>query len=208
MELDSILGDIDYSIIIVNDGSTNLNEQPIYRILDENSKIAYYSYPVNKGKGHALRFGVSKTEADFYIYTDFDFPFGCAVIKTLFSMLNTTQSDLVIGKRGIEYFEQLPFRRRLISSMLLRVNYSATGRQIADTQAGIKGFRKSVRQIFLSTKTNGFLFELEFIKKCISNNVQYSFVEVLPRPDIHFTDFRPQVIYREAVNLIKILAKT
>ena len=206
-ELDSILYDIDYSLLIVNDGSTNLNEQQIKQVLGINGKLKYYAYPLNKGKGYALRYGVSKIESDYYIYTDWDFPFGCNIIHSIFTKLRTTHNTLVIGKREKSYFVQLPYKRRFFSSVLRNINYWATGFKVVDTQAGIKGFNRSARELFLSTQTNGFLFELEFIQKCIRKNLQFCLDKIQLRPGIHFSNFGLSMVAKESLDLLKILVK-
>ena len=79
--LNSILKDVEYSVVLVNDGSTSFEESYIEKLMAISSKVVYTSYPANQGKGYAIRFGLSNTLADYYVYTDIDFPFGYEVIK-------------------------------------------------------------------------------------------------------------------------------
>jgi glycosyltransferase involved in cell wall biosynthesis len=205
-ELEAELGSVAYSLVIVNDGSTkSMDDHIIERIQDHHKNVIYHSYLQNKGKGHAVRFGLSKTEADFYIYTDFDFPFGYHAIRDTLEILMQAGTNLVIGKRGKEYFSVLPFKRRLISGTLRSINYLITGFKIVDTQAGLKGLDNQAKEVFLSTHINGFIFELEFLQKCLRNRLTYQFIDVKPREDIVFSDFGFNTIKREIVNFIKVL---
>ena len=205
--LDSIFYDIEYSLVLVNDGSSAFDESYIEKLQAISSKIKYYSYPDNHGKGYALRFGLSKTQADFYVYTDIDFPFGFGVIKAMYQIYCTSKTNLIIGVRDSEYFKMLPLKRRLLSVTLHNINYVLTGFKVHDTQAGIKGFDNEAKKLFLQTKTNGFLFDLEFIHLCLRKKMKYSTVKVQPRPKIKFSEFSANVVWREVKNLIKILLR-
>jgi glycosyltransferase involved in cell wall biosynthesis len=208
-ELEKELSTMNYFLVIVNDGSTKrMNDETIKRIQEHHKNVLYCSYPENKGKGHAVRYGLSHTEADFYIYTDFDFPFGYHAVKDTFSMLMNYDTNVVIGKRGKEYFSVLPFKRRLISKALRSVNYLISGFKIVDTQAGLKGLDNKAKAVFLTTKINSFIFELEFLLKCLKNKLSYQFIEVKPRTDILFSDFGINTIKKEIANFVKVLSGT
>jgi dolichyl-phosphate beta-glucosyltransferase len=206
-ELETELGNLSYSLVIVNDGSTiRMDDHIIGRIQEHHKNVIYHSYQLNKGKGHAVRFGIEKTKADFYIYTDFDFPFGYHTIRETFELLIEAKTNLVIGKRGKEYFSVLPFKRRIISGTLRSINYLITRFKIVDTQAGLKGLDNKAKDVFMKTHINSFIFELEFLQKCLRNNITYQFIDVKPREDIVFSDFGFNTIKREIVNFIKVLA--
>lgn len=203
--LDTVFNNIEYSIILVNDGSTQFDESHIENLKTKGDKIAYLSYPVNKGKGYSIRYGLSKTQADYYVYTDIDFPFGYEAIKNMYEMLNGSSINLVIGTRNDEYYKLLPFKRRLLSKAFQSVSYILTGFRVHDTQAGIKGFDNEAKRVFLATKINGFLFDLEFIRNCLREKLHFAFINIHPRPNIRFSDFRTNIIKQELRNLNKII---
>ena len=69
-------GQIAIALIVVNDGSTkNVSDRSITYLKTELADFTYISYPQNRGKGYALRQGVSKVTTDLIIYTDIDFPY-------------------------------------------------------------------------------------------------------------------------------------
>ena len=131
------------------------------------NKVVYLSYPVNHGKGYAIRYGLNKINADYYVYTDIDFPFGYKIIKDIYEILTNSNTNLIIGLRDKEYFNLLPFKRKMLSIALHNINFVLTGFKIHDTQAGLKGFDNKSKKIFLETKTTRFLFDLEFIRDCL-----------------------------------------
>jgi len=208
-ELEKELNSMNYFLVIVNDGSTKqMDDEKIKRIQEHHKNVLYHTYPENKGKGYAVRYGLNETAADFYIYTDFDFPFGYHAIKQTFEILLQSGVNLVIGKRGIEYFSILPFKRRLISKGLRSINYLISGFRIIDTQAGLKGLDNRAKAVFQTTKINSFIFELEFLLKCLRNKLSYKFIEVIPREDIAFSDFGIKTIRKELANFVKVLSNS
>jgi glycosyltransferase involved in cell wall biosynthesis len=203
--LDSMLKDVEYSVVLVNDGSTDFEESYIDKLTNITDKVVYFSYSVNQGKGYAIRYGLSKTHADYYVYTDIDFPFGYDVIKNMFLIFISSGTNLIIGLRDKEYFNLLPLKRKILSIALHNINFVLTGFKVHDTQAGIKGFDNEAKKVFLATRTNGFLFDLEFIRGCLKKKLKYSIIKIHPRPEIKFSDFSPLVIKRELKNLAKII---
>ncbi|HEY5471507.1 MAG TPA: glycosyltransferase family 2 protein [Bacteroidales bacterium] len=205
--LDSILNDVEYTIIMVNDGSSVFDESYIEKLLTGSNKIKYISYSSNQGKGYAIRYGLSKVQADFYVYTDIDFPFGFNVIKEMYQIYVSSKTNLIIGLRDKEYFKMLPFKRKMLSVTLHYINYILTGFKVHDTQAGIKGFDNEGKKVFLATKTNGFLFDLEFIHMCLRKKLKYLSIKVHPRHKIKFSNFTANVIIRELKNFVKIILR-
>jgi glycosyltransferase involved in cell wall biosynthesis len=204
-ELTGLLQGEEFVLVIVNDGSTQKIDPAVpERLQREFSSVQYLSYDQNRGKGHALRFGVRSVEADYYIYTDFDFPFGYNAVYLALERLKADRADLIIGTRDSHYFSILPFRRKLISEALRLVNFAATGFRVRDTQAGLKGFAASAKEIFTSLKTDGYIFEFEFIRKCIRRGLRYAFIMVKPEPEIRFSNFGASALRRELKSFIKI----
>jgi glycosyltransferase involved in cell wall biosynthesis len=201
---DLVLNNVNYSVVLVNDGSTNFEESYIEELMAR-TKVTYVSYPENHGKGYAIRYGMSKIEADYYIYTDIDFPFGYEVIFDIYQILIDSSVDVIIGIRDKDYFNLLPLKRKMLSITLKNVNYVLTGFKLSDTQAGIKGLNNKAKKVLLDTKTNGFLFDLEFIYACLREKLNYSLIRIHPRQDITFSEFNARVIKSEMKNLIKIL---
>jgi glycosyltransferase involved in cell wall biosynthesis len=173
-------------------------------IINRFACLKYYSYPVNKGKGYAIRYGISKSDADFYVYTDIDFPFGCRIILQTYELLKSSKTDIVIGTRDSSYFRMLPIERRIISFLLKKINYLITGFKIKDTQAGLKGLNNDAKKVLENTNTNSFIFELEFLNKSLKQRLSFKTINVTCRPGTKFTNFSSRVIWREIISFLKI----
>lgn len=207
-KMDELFGDVPYQLVIVNDGSTrNIDEDFLIDLAQKHNGLTYLSYPVNKGKGGAVRFGLNGVESEYYIYSDFDFPFGYKAIRAAYELLRTNNVGLVIAKRDAHYYKILPFVRKVLSRSLQVMNYFLTGFKVVDTQAGLKGLNEEAKVVFLTTKTTSFIFEVEFIKKAIKKGIIYTYLDVRPKEGIQLTNFGVSTIKNELKSLLKIISK-
>jgi hypothetical protein len=193
------------SFVIINDASTkNFDENSVLKLKSAIHNLDIVSYPVNKGKGWALREGVRRYESDMYIYTDIDFPFGQEIIKTVADGL-AQGLDVVVSSRGNTYFKHLPLRRKIATKIVRIVNKYYFRLPFPDTQAGLKAFNNKGRDIFLQTKYDSFLFDLEFVIFAKRQAARMGQVDVECRADIKFTDFKNETYIREFKNALRLL---
>jgi len=203
------LPDVKIRLFIVNDGSQRLDENHSAGVIQEViPDLQWISYKENRGKGYALRQGVKNSTADFVVYTDIDWPYTeesmIGVIQTL-----TGSADAVIGKRDENYYTHLPPARRRISRLLRSFNAKLLRLKVDDTQAGLKGFRKNIKDIFLSTTIDRYLFDLEFIY-LISAKKEIKVVgyPIALRPGITFSKMNRKILFQEARNFLKIWVRS
>lgn len=198
--------DIKYRVVIVNDGSTsNIEHFVENNLLPVYKHLIYYSYSENQGKGFAIRYGLRHSLSDYYIYTDFDFPYGCSALKGIYCKLAEGHANLVLGTRDNDYYKSTPFKRKLISRGTMILNGFATRFRVKDTQAGLKGFDNKAREILLTTKTNSYVFDFEFILKCLRNDLKVKTISVKPNPDILFSNFKAKILLSEFMNYLRII---
>ncbi len=204
INLSTYFVNVNYRIVIVNDGSTKISDNEIADVLKSNTSIVYCHYEKNRGKGYAIRQGVRELSADFYIYTDWDFPFGQKIVFEAYQQLVKGNVDLIIGKRNATYFKSLPWERRIVSESLKLVNFVVTGFKIGDTQAGLKGLSQRASEALLTTQTDSFVFEFEFIRASLKEKITYSFIDISIDESVRFSNFSMKTFYREFVNYIKL----
>jgi glycosyltransferase involved in cell wall biosynthesis len=200
-----IFTEINYKVIIVDDGSNFDISDRFLRLKEKFNNIETISYRPNQGKGNAIKTGLSHAEAKYYIYTDCDFPFGEDVLLDIYHILSSNKADLVIGTRTREYFSSLPFMRRCLSLSVRTMNFIMLGFRKVDTQAGLKGLNNKARLVFLGNKTHGFIFEMEFIRNCFRNKLKSCPIPVKPRDNIKFNNFKVKTILRELKFYIKLM---
>lgn len=205
--LEKALPALKIRLFIVNDGSQRLDQDKSLPLLRSAlPDLQWISYSENRGKGYALRQGVKQATADFIVYTDIDWPYSEESMKGLIDKLD--KADAVIGTRDMAYYDHLPPARRRISKLLRSFNAKLLRLKVDDTQAGLKGFRRSLKDVFLSTTIDRYLFDLEFIyllsgKKDI---VVLGFPISL-RPGITFSTMNRKILLQEAGNFLKIWMK-
>ena len=200
----SDLADIDLNIILVNDGSDNGHFVP-HEIQIKLPGVKWISYHKNRGKGYALRQGIKKSDSDFIVFTDLDFPYGEASMKKLIKALLANKGDIIIGERDESYLKNISFQRRVVSTMLKKMIILFVRIPFHDTQAGLKGFHSGIKEVFLRTRTDRFLFDLEFLKMAVKKKLRIRVVPVKLRSGIKLPSVSWKVLVIESFNFIKII---
>jgi len=196
-------------IFVVNDGSMDsVDSEELLFLHRELPEVYYLGYPENKGKGHALRYGVARTAAAFTIITDIDIPYRIPSMLAILEELKQG-TDVAVGNRPKKYYESVPAFRKLMSKVLRKMLQTMLRLEIGDSQCGLKGFNDRGRTLFLSTQIDEFLVDLEFIVKA-SHHPTISIKPVLVelREGIEFTKMSPLVLIRELLNFAKIYLGT
>ena len=192
-------------LIIVNDGSLkNVELEKIEFIRSALKNFEWISYDQNRGKGFALRQGVSKASHDLIIYTDIDFPYLEESFLNLYKILQQG-FDVVPGHRGKDYYSKTPFLRKIISKFLRWTLKTFLRLPTDDSQCGIKGFNKKGAVVFLDTRIDRFLFDLEFIKLTSKRKLKVQIAEVDLKPNVVFSKVNFRILFRESLNFLKVL---
>jgi dolichyl-phosphate beta-glucosyltransferase len=162
---------ISYEILIVDDGSKDGSE---LKLIAEQNQCIYIRSQKNKGKGASIRKGVSEAKGKFILFTDADIPFEYEAIDIILNYLDAKEFHLAIGDRTLEtssYFTNIPFSRKIGSSVFTFFvgRFVTTG--MNDTQCGLKGFRReAAKDIFGVSRINGFAFDVEAIYIAMKRN--------------------------------------
>ncbi len=199
------LNNYSIDIIIVNDGSSENIDAKLAQAKNNLPNCQIISYGVNKGKGYAIRKGVENADGDFIIYTDIDFPYTNESILEIINQLKN--NDIAIGVRGLSYYDNIPYHRALISKFLKLLIKTLLRIPTNDTQGGLKGMRKEVKQYFLKTEINRYLFDLEFICIAAKNNLQITLIPVVLNETTVVRKMNLNVISKEAFNFFKIFVR-
>lgn len=190
-------------LIVVDDGSNN--PAPFDALVDQDPSIRVIHLEVNAGKGAALREGVRNATNDVILYTDADFPY------TVESMAAVTEAvekgvDIALGYREQDYYASVPWFRKGMSESFRFLLKRVLQFPITDTQCGLKGMNRKGRDVFLSTRINRFLVDMDFIKRAVrTQGLVIEPVVVKLRNDVTFSKMGMGVILREGVNFVRVL---
>lgn len=155
----------DFSIIAVNDGSSDDTENRIIDACSKDSHIQYISYSKNKGKGGAIKEGVKYASGDYIAFLDSDLELPPIMLKDFLQELKRHDAHVAIGSKLHKDSKlHYPITRRIMSMgyyFLLKLMFNL---KIKDTQTGIKLFKQEViKPICNSLITTGFAFDIEIL---------------------------------------------
>lgn len=193
-------------LIMVNDGSPNDLESEARFVLENISGSTWISNKENRGKGFALRTGVEKSTGEFIMYTDYDFPYTYDSMRLMVNkIVEESAFDIVIGNRNNSYYENISSRRLRISKYLRQLNRMLINLPTDDTQCGLKIFRSNLKPIFLSTTTDRYLIDVEFLKKVVKNNSKVGIQIVELRSGVKLSKISNLKLIKELMSYLRIV---
>lgn len=164
-------------IIVVDDGSPDDTVTVAQSFEAEFPNLRVLTYRPNRGKGHALRYGMTRSRGKFVMFADSGLcvPYEIATIGL--SMLNLGMCDIAHGSRRMRgsVRKRQPLYRRIGSKVYSYVVYTVMGvpRYISDTQCGFKLYRGDVaRYLYGQAFTDGFMFDTEVILRALMQGYQ------------------------------------
>ena len=157
----------EYESIAVNDGSRDRTLEIVASLEKRLPALRLFSYEKNKGKGGALKEGMTRAEGSFVLFTDSDLAYGTDQILHFLEIFESDPSvDILLGSRAIAkdgYKGYSPLRVFMSKCYLWIVSLYA-GFSHSDSQCGIKGFKKEMaHRLFGALETMGFAFDLEIL---------------------------------------------
>ncbi|MDQ3098196.1 MAG: glycosyltransferase [bacterium] len=139
----------DYEMIIVNDGSPDKTFEKMEQFHESHakpkSKVKLLSYAKNKGKGHAVRYGMSKATGEYIAFIDSGMDLNPNGLSMLLEHMEWYKADIVVGsKRHPASKVEYPPIRRIYSFGYQMMCAILFGLNVKDTQTGLKVFRREV----------------------------------------------------------------
>lgn len=121
----------------------------------------------NRGKGHAVKLGMTSANGDISVFTDCDLAYGTqAVIEIAKQLYSEKDADVMIGSRAIhpDGYHGYTLLRKIASKTYLRLLTIFANLSFSDSQCGIKAFKKSSSsQVFSLAETDGWAFDFELL---------------------------------------------
>lgn len=204
-ELEAKLNGRKIRFIVVNDGSkrgfTLLEAERLSIALPDTIIV---DNKVNRGKGAAVRSGLSRSDSGLALYTDYDFPYEIDSICQVVHWLDQGY-DVVLANRNHTYYSQLTFKRKVASYASRCLNFLLLGLTHTDTQGGLKGFNRKGKAFLASTHTERYLFDTEFIYKASLDDE--AFIKEVPvdlRSGVNLPNLKKGIFLEEFKNLLLI----
>lgn len=199
----------DLHVYVVNDGAeTDVCPADLALLRAALPHFTYLSYPVNQGKGYALRAGVAQVKEPYCLFTDIDCPYQEQSVAEVYKALVHSDCDIAVGVRNEAYYSHVPAARRRVSRLLRRVTRHALRLPVDDTQCGLKGFNSQGRALFLRTTTRRYLFDLELLFMAArTTQLRISPVTVELKPNVIFSSLNLRILLTESFNLLRIVGR-
>jgi glycosyltransferase involved in cell wall biosynthesis len=160
-------------IIIVDDGSPDDTAKRAAALKPEIPSLAVYRYDTNRGKGHALRYGIARATGRNVLFADSGLCVPFEIARIGLTILDLRMSEIAHGSRRMRgsVRRRQPLYRRVGSRVFSLVVHLIMGipSYISDTQCGFKLYRREVAQeLYGSAFTDGFMFDTEIILRALA----------------------------------------
>ena len=148
-------------VLVVDDGSTDQTLAVAQAIAAQDERVRVLRSQPNHGKGHGVRTGVLAAAGELIVFTDADGSYGPGEVARVTAAL--TDAAVAIGSRPAGWATG-PLGRRLASRLFNRAIRVLLGLPFADTQCGLKGFRRpAALALFGRSRLDGFAFDVEVL---------------------------------------------
>jgi glycosyltransferase involved in cell wall biosynthesis len=153
---------LSYEIIVVVDGD---RDTYFAALPSRDRRLQVHGYESNRGKGFALRYGISKARGELVTFIDSDMEISPDEIGRMATLLVLYDADVVVGSKRHPLSEvQYPRLRRIQSvgyQMLVRMLFRV---RVRDTQTGLKMMRRAVAlRVLDAALVKRFAFDLELL---------------------------------------------
>jgi len=153
----------DYEIVCVVDGRIDKTFENAKKA--KLKKVKVVGYKTNKGKGHAVRYGMARTKGSIVAFIDAGMDLDPNGLSMLLEHFEWYKADIIVGsKRHPVSQVNYPWQRKILSwgyQGLVRVLFSLN---IRDTQVGMKFFRRKVLEDVLPRLlVKEFAFDVEML---------------------------------------------
>lgn len=156
-------GDYDFEVICVVDGLVDRTLKEAQKVTSEKLKVV--SYKKNRGKGYAVRYGMSKSKGQLISFLDAGMDISPRGIMMLMPHMEWYNADIIVGSKRhpVSQVNYPPLRRILSFGYHFGVRLMF-GLSLKDTQSGIKIFkRKVVSKILPRLLVKSYAMDIEML---------------------------------------------
>lgn len=193
----------DYEVVIVDDGSTDVNLGKLEGLADR-----VVRHRRNLGYGAAVKSGIRATSGPCIVILDADGTYPAAAIPRLLAELD--HADMAVGDRSQHPAARRnvgPWHRRFAKWLLRLTANFLSGTRIPDLNSGLRAFRRSSAEPFLSLMPSGFSLTTTLTLVFLSENlpIEYVPIEYLQRSGGARSKIRP---FQDTLGILMTIIRT
>jgi len=160
---------IEKELIIVDDFSKDGTRDILKAVNEPNVKIFYHE--VNKGKGAAIKTGISHVNGDIVVIQDADLEYDPMEYLKLIKPIEQNEADVVYGSRFSGSTEKMSFAHLLGNKFLTITTNILYGANLTDMETCYKMMRAPIIKS-LKLRANRFDFEPEITAKLLKKRLR------------------------------------
>ena len=168
-------------ILVVDDGS-GPDYEALFETLKHKPGCEVIGYPVNGGKGHAIKYGLGYIQAKFpdapgVVTADSDGQHTAPDVLKVSLALQAHPDDLIIGTRDFKA-HNVPKKSRAgnrLTSFFFALLY---GKWLPDTQTGLRGFSKELISFMLDVPGERFEYEMNMLIIASGRHIDFQVVTI------------------------------
>ena len=176
--------DFEYEVIVVNDGSADKTVSIVNQI--SHPALRLISHTKNKGKGAAVKTGVSNSNGDLILFMDADNSTNISEISKFLPKIS--QNNIIIGSRALKKSQIVvhqPVWKELFGKLGNELIKIITGLKINDTQCGFKLFDAKAVQLFKELNNQGWAFDVELLLRAKKKGLKVLEYPIVWKNDSH-----------------------
>lgn len=152
-------------LICVVDGRVDKTFEKASKLAKRYQNFKVIGYDTNKGKGHAVRFGMAESKGDIVGFIDSGMDLNPNGLSMLLEHFEWYKSDIIIGsKRHPVSKVNYPWQRRILSVGYQLLVLFLFGLRVKDTQVGMKFFKREVlEKVLPRLLVKRFAFDIEML---------------------------------------------
>ena len=166
--------EVDWELIIVDDGSTDQSLFMAKDIASKNKRLKVCGYDVNRGRGYAIRHGVARAVGDIVVTTEIDSSWGDNIVHNLVNEFTKyPRSDVIIASPHLPGggYKNVPFYRVCLSAVGNYIIRSGLTYKITMNTGMTRAYKRS-SFMKLPLDENGKEMHLEVINKSLAFGYQ------------------------------------
>jgi len=145
---------VSWEYILVDDGSTDASLEEAKALIGRHTQCRLIHYPVNRGRGYALRQGFAAARGKYIITTESDLSWGGQIIQSLYDRLVLDGCDVVVASTYLPggRLENVPASRRWLSSfgnLFMRWCFGGNLTMLSGMTRGYR--REAIKSLHLET---------------------------------------------------------